>query len=149
MAFERLTADARAAVLAASEDEARAEGSATIEAEHLLLALAAHPSLEHLGLDRAEIAGALAREEERSLAAVGVAPGDYGSPTPTGRPRKPKLATSFKVALHRAVTTAQVCGDRRIGAHHLLGGVLAAEHGRVPRALRIAGIDVAELRTRL
>jgi ATP-dependent Clp protease ATP-binding subunit ClpA len=149
MTFERLTADARAAVLAASEEEARAAGSATIEAEHLLLALAAHPSLEHLGLDRAEIAGALAREEERSLAAVGISGGDYGPPHPADGPRRPKLATSFKLALHRAVTTAQLRGDKRIGAHHLLGGVLAAQHGRVPRALQIAGIDVAELRTRL
>jgi hypothetical protein len=41
MAVERFTKDARAAVLAASEEEARSSGQSTVEAEHLLLELVA------------------------------------------------------------------------------------------------------------
>lgn len=149
MPFERLTQDARALVHAASETEARANGHATVEAEHLLLALAAHPSLRGLGLDRDELAAALAQEEERSLASVGIAAGDFDLPAGRRGPNKPRFATSLKLALARALTVAAKHGDRRITAAHLLYGVLAAEHGRVPRALRIAGIDVAELRTRI
>jgi ATP-dependent Clp protease ATP-binding subunit ClpA len=148
MAFERLTKDARAAVLAASEEEARSTGHGSVEAEHLLLALAAHPDLSGLGLDHDALAAALAQEEERSLAAVGVAAGDFEMPIRRGR-RKPKLATSAKLALQRALTIAVKRGERRIQAGHLLHGVLAAEQGRVPRALQIAGTDVDELRAQI
>ena len=44
-----------------------------------------------------------------------------------------------------AVSIAVNRGERRIHAGHVLYGLLAAEHGRVPRALLIAGIDVDEL----
>jgi ATP-dependent Clp protease ATP-binding subunit ClpA len=149
MAFERLALDVRAVVLAASQEEARSLGSATIEAEHLLLALTAHPSLQHLGLDHDHIEQALAQEEERSLAAVGITAGDFDVPAPQAITRRPKLATSAKLALPRALTAAVRRGDRRIGPHHLLHGVLAADRGRVPRALQIAGIDIDDLRTKL
>jgi ATP-dependent Clp protease ATP-binding subunit ClpA len=149
MAFERFTKEARAVVLAAASGEATSTGADTIEAEHMLLALSTHPALMHLGLDHDRVADALAREEERSLAAVGVAAADHPSTSaPAGR-RRPKLATSSKLALQRGLLTARRRGDRQIEAHHLLLGVLAAEHGRVPRALEIAGIDRAELRARL
>jgi ATP-dependent Clp protease ATP-binding subunit ClpA len=149
MAFERFTKDARAAVLTASEKEARSSGQGTIEAEHLLLALAAHPDLRELGLDHEALVAALVQEEERSLAAVGIAAGDFGLPVTRSRRPKPKLATSAKLALQRALTIAVDRGERRIHAGHLLYGVLAAERGRVPRALQIAGIDVDELRARI
>lgn len=149
MAFERFTKDARAAVLTASEEEARSSGQGTIEAEHLLLALAAHPDLRELGLDHETLGAALAQEDERSLAAVGIAAGDFYLPVTRSRRPKPKLARSAKLALQRALTIAVDRGERRIHAGHLLYGVLAAERGRVPRALRIAGIDVDELRARI
>jgi ATP-dependent Clp protease ATP-binding subunit ClpA len=149
MAFERFTKDARAAVLTASEEEARSSGHGTIEAEHLLLALAAHPDLRELGLDHEALVAALAQEDERSLAAVGIAAGDFSLPVTRRRRPKPKLAASAKLALQRALTIAVNRGERRIHAGHLLYGVLAAEHGRVPRALQIAGIDVDELRARI
>jgi ATP-dependent Clp protease ATP-binding subunit ClpA len=149
MALERFTQDVRAVVLAASQEEARACGSATVEAEHLLLALTVHPSLQHLGLDHDQIEQALSQEEERSLASVGMADADVEPPTALAMPPRPKLATSAKLALQRSLTVARRRGDRRIQTHHLLYGVLAADHGRVPRALQIAGIDVEELRTRL
>jgi ATP-dependent Clp protease ATP-binding subunit ClpA len=148
MAFERFSKDARAIVLAASQEEAQTRGTGTVEAEHLLLALSAHPSLQHL-LDHDLIEQALIQEEDRSLASVGVFAGDFEDPTVSAAPRRTRLATSAKLALQRALTTAQRRHDRRIETHHLLLGVLAADHGRVPRALQIAGIDVAELRTRI
>jgi hypothetical protein len=48
-----------------------------------------------------------------------------------------------------AVSIAVNRGERRIHAGHVLYGVLAAEHGRVPRALLIAGIDVDDLRAQI
>jgi ATP-dependent Clp protease ATP-binding subunit ClpA len=148
MAFERLTKEARAAVIAACR-EAAAGGQGVVEAEHLLLALASHPELRGLGLDHEQLVAALAREEERSLAAIGVAAGDHELPALPRRTRSPKLATSTKLALQRALTIASRRGDRRIRAQHLLLGVLSAEHGRVPRTLEIVGLDIQELRARL
>ncbi len=145
MAFERFTRDARAAVVAARE-EARSSGQHTVESEHLLLALAARPEF---GLDRDHLVDALTHEEEQSLAAVGVAASEL-EPRTRGRARRePQFATSAKLALTRAMAGAAKRGDRRLSAGHVLLGVIAAEHGRVPRALRIAEIDVDELRARI
>ncbi len=147
---ERFVREARA-VAADAQDEARASGSSTIEAEHLLLALARDDAsragnvLRGSGLDHAAIKAALAEEYERSLTVVGVsldalAPG--ARPPFTGRPR---WAPSGKAALERALEAAQARGERRIGSGHLLLGVLAAEQGTVPRALRGVGAEPAEL----
>lgn len=148
MAFERFTRDARATVMAARE-EALAAGHATIEAEHLLLALSARPDLQGLGLDRERLLYALAAEEERSLAAVGVAASESDAPMGSRRPRDPQFATSAKLVLQRAVSAAAKRGDRRLDARHVLLGVLGARHGRVPRALEIAEVDVDALRARI
>ncbi len=148
MAFARFTKDARAVVVAAREEAQSAE-QGSIEAEHLLLAVASRPHLRALGLDRDDLADALAREEEHSLAAVGIAAVDYGPPAARRRFNDPRMATSAKVALQRALTAAVQRRDRSITAQHLLLGVLAAEHGRVPRALALADIDVDELRRRI
>ncbi|MBV9802972.1 MAG: hypothetical protein JO130_07280 [Solirubrobacterales bacterium] len=148
MAFERFTKDARATVMAARA-EALAAGHATIEAEHLLLALSERPDLQALGLDREQLSYALAAEEERSLAAVGVAASGPDEPIGPRRPRDPQFATSAKLALHRAVSAAAKRGDRRLDARHVLLGVLGAQYGRVPRALQIAEIDVDALRARI
>ena len=149
MAFERFTKNARAIVRAASQEEAQTQGTGAVQAEHLLLALSGHPTLQHLDLDHDRIEQALIQEEERSLASVGIASGDFEAPTPSAARQRTRLATSAKLALQRALMAAQRRHDRRIEAHHLLLGVLAADHGRVPRALDIAGIDLVELRARL
>jgi ATP-dependent Clp protease ATP-binding subunit ClpA len=148
MAFERFTTDARAAVVGA-RDEARALGRDTVESEHLLLALATRPEFNALGLNRDALADALTEEEERSLAAVGIAAGELEPAVSARAPRRLELATSAKLALQRALAVAVARGDRRLDAGHVLLGVLAAERGRVPRALRIAGIDVEELRAQV
>ena len=124
-------------------------GRHTVESEHLLLALASRPEFGPLGLDRDRLADALAEEEERSLAAVGVAAGELEPRVASRAPDEPRFATSSKLALQRAVAVAAKRGDRRLHAGHVLLGVFAAEHGRVPRALGIADIDVDELRARI
>jgi ATP-dependent Clp protease ATP-binding subunit ClpA len=140
--FERFTRDARAVVKDA-DTEARRLGSPTIEAEHMLLALARR---EPFGLDRDEVLSALEAERERSLMAVGISAGDFDlPPTPVTRPR---MAASAKIALERSLRASVARSDRRIEAGHILLGVLAAEAGTVPRALSLADIDRDELRTR-
>lgn len=140
--FERFTRDARAVVTDADR-EARRLGSPTIEAEHLLLALAGR---EPLGLDRDEVLRALEAERERSLMAVGIAAGDFE--LPPAAVTKPRMATSAKIALERSLRASIARSDRRIDAGHILLGLLAAEAGTVPRALALADIDRDELRAR-
>jgi ClpA/ClpB-like protein len=149
MAPVRFTKDVRASVLALAGKEARSSGRDAVEAEHLLLALAAHPDLRDFGLDRQRLAAALADEEEQSLAVVGISAAEFDLSATPRASHKARLATSSKLALHRAVKLAVSRGHRRVSAHHLLAGVFTAERGRVPRALEIAGIDIDHLRTKL
>jgi len=154
MMFERFTREARAVVKGA-EAEARALGSPTIEAEHVLLALtredaattAAGSALAEVGLDYEAAREALGAERERSLLAVGVAAGDFAVPI-TPLARRPKVGASTKTALERALRASVRRHDGRIEAGHVLLGVLQAEAGSVPRALTEAGVDRAELRAR-
>ncbi len=153
--FERLSREVRVVVQRAADQEAAALGSRTVEAEHLLLALGAGPSeqvaalLDDEGLDRDGLIAALERESERSLAAVGVEIGDYAPAALSLRPPlRPRFAASAKRALERTLPVAAARGDRRVGAAHLLVGVLLAELGTVPRALSAAGVDRAELLAR-
>lgn len=145
--FERFANDARTSVEAARK-EAQAAGMTPIEAEHLLLALSRRPEVRKLGLDHDEIAEALALEEERSLAAVGIDRSQYdlAGSAPRGAA---KLSTSAKLAIERALKITVKRGQRRVTALNLLLGVISPEHGRVPRALEVAGIDIHELRARL
>ena len=133
---EAFTQEARSVVTRA-EDEARDAGSRTIEAEHLLLA-ASGP----VGLDRTEIADALAEEWRASLDAAGVG---VAIPEPSRRGGRVKFGASAKLALERALRVAVDRGDKRIEARHVALGVLAAERGTVPRALERAGVDTAWL----
>jgi D-alanyl-D-alanine carboxypeptidase len=153
--FERFTKEARTIVRRA-EQEAEALGSPTIEAEHLLLALAddraggaAAVLLRDEGLDPGGVHAALERETELSLAAAGVSLADFALPeTPSAPRRRPRIAASTRRALERALRTVAARGDRRIGSGHVLVGVLRAEVGTVPRALASAGVDRIALATR-
>ena len=145
--FDRFASGARTTVTAAGK-EACAAGVTAIEAEHLLLALSRRPEIRAFGLDHDEIVEALAVEEERSLAAVGIDRSQYDL-TGSAQRDATKLGTSAKLAIERAVKVTAKRGQRRLTGLHLLLGVIGAEHGRVPRALKIAGIDVYELRARL
>lgn len=125
--------------------EARQDGSATIEAHHLLLAMAAEPGdpvgriLTAAGLDRATIRSALDREFEHSLAAVGVSIAEFGLAPATPDPQRTlHPGASIQLALERSIKAG---GRRELEPAHLLLGVLRAEVGTVPRALDLAGVD--------
>ena len=93
--------------------------SPTLEAEHLLLAVArrpatpAHRVLVEAGLGYDEIHDALADEFAGSLAAVGVtlAAFDLTATAETGR--TPRWGTSAKLALQRSSKLAAVTGHRQ------------------------------------
>ncbi len=137
------------AVLAAAEDEARYDSSPTVEARHLLLALAGQPEaitqavLGPVGLDHQGARAALDREFERSLSTVGLSPAMYALPRPSASPAHPRLGSSAKLAIERGL--ASVARKKDLRQAHLLLGVLRAEVGSVARALSLAGIDRSAL----
>jgi ATP-dependent Clp protease ATP-binding subunit ClpA len=152
--FERFSREAREVVKDAAA-EARELGSPTVEAEHILLALArqdpgtsvAGSALAAVGLDYDAARQALDSERDRSLMAVGIAAGDFDlPPAPLGH--RPRIAASAKTTLERALRASLVRSDRRIGGGHLLLALLQAEAGTVPRALAEAGVDRAALGAR-
>ncbi|HEV2753382.1 MAG TPA: Clp protease N-terminal domain-containing protein [Solirubrobacteraceae bacterium] len=148
--FERFVEEARVLALEA-QAEARASGSPTVEAEHVLLALAGDTGglggevLRGAGLDHAAIRQSLDEEFERSLRAVGVALDALGTRQRLPFTGRPRWAASGKAALERALGAAHARGDRRIEAGHVLLGVLAARDGTVPRALQGTGVEPGEL----
>ena len=130
--------------------EARADGSSTVEAHHLLLAVAAsdEPSTRELlasvGLDEAAIRAALDREFAHSLGAAGVSVEGTDMPRPTHtRDEPPPLGSSVKLAMERGV--GSVSRKQNLQPAHLLMGIMQAALGTVPRALALAGIDRAAL----
>ncbi|MFI5979053.1 Clp protease N-terminal domain-containing protein [Streptomyces sp. NPDC051452] len=140
------------AVIVRAMNEAQDEGSATIDAHHLLLSLAADQGstaqqvLASVGLDRAAVRGALDREFEHSLSMVGVSPAAYDLPRPSHASQQPKMGASARLALERSFASAR---KKDLQSAHLLLGVLQAQIGTVPRALALAGIDQAELADRV
>jgi len=136
--FERFTKDARRTVEEARH-EAQAAGSPTLEAEHLLLALARrpHPVLAVEDVDVARVEEALAHERAASLAAAGVEWDVDARPTRA----EPRFAASAKLALERSLPAAIARRDRRLTSDHILLGILEADAGTVPRALELAGVD--------
>jgi ATP-dependent Clp protease ATP-binding subunit ClpA len=153
--FERFTGDARQVVKRAHE-EATSLGSPTIEAEHLLIALADPASgppadvLAEAGLDRGRLVAALDEEIAYSLEAIGLAGDHLIEQAPRPGPRRPRgWGQSAKLALQRTVEVAGERKERRLLAGHILLAVLAAEAGTVPRVLRLAGVEPAELAGRM
>ena len=152
--FERFTREARLVVTTA-ESEARELGSPAIEAEHLLLALTRLDETTPVGgalaearLDHAALLDALDAERERSLMAVGISIGDFDLP-PARPSAKPRMAAGAKSALEHALRISLARADKRIGSGHILLALLRAEAGTVPRALKGAGVDRAELNDRV
>ncbi|MFC5826864.1 Clp protease N-terminal domain-containing protein [Nonomuraea insulae] len=142
------------AIIQRGEVAAKEDGSAAIEAHHLLLGIADHEDttpgaiLVAAGLDRESIRGALDREFEHSLSTVGVSPSAYSLPRPALDPdRHLGMGASARLALERGFAHAARKKDLRPA--HLLLGVLEAEIGTVPRALQLAGVDREELMGRV
>ena len=150
--FERFVREARQVALEATS-VAAGLGSSSVEAEHLLVSLAAgdHPAgsaLRDAGLDPQELRDAIQRDFERVLDRVGIDMSGVDLSSHCRR-TKPRWGTSAKQGLERAVVEAKRRGDRHIGCEHILLGLLRAEHGMVPRLLAAEGIDRDELTGRL
>ena len=150
--FERFVADARRVALEANS-VAAGLGSPSVEAEHLLVSIAASPNpaghaLRDVGLDSAELRDAIQRDFERVLGRVGIDASGLDL-SANCRRTKPRWGASAKQGLERAVKEAMLRGDRRIDCEHILLGLLRAEHGTVPRLLAAEGIDRDELTGRL
>jgi ATP-dependent Clp protease ATP-binding subunit ClpA len=141
------------AVLVRAEHEAREDGSRTIEAQHMFLAVAAEPEpvvselLASAGLDRAAVQAAVEQEFVHSLSVVGVSSSTYDLPKPSRMPTHPGLGTSAKLALERGLGAA--LRKKELRPAHVLLGILSAQAGPVPRALDLAGVDREALRDRV
>jgi ATP-dependent Clp protease ATP-binding subunit ClpA len=139
-----------AEILDQAGHEARAEGSSTVEAQHVLLAIAAseEPSTRELlalvGLNHGAVRTALDREFEQSLSAAGVSVdlADLPRSTHSGD-RSAALGSSVKLAIERAM--GSVTRKQNARPAHLLLGIVQAPVGTVPRALAQAGVDRAAL----
>ncbi|WP_419993722.1 Clp protease N-terminal domain-containing protein [Streptomyces boninensis] len=132
-------------VMERAEAEARQDSSTTIDAHHVLLAMAAEYGsdaqrmLAAAGLGYEPLKKALRQEFAHSLAAAGVSLDDYDLPPATQDPsQRLRLGASFKLAMERLMTTYRK-KDLRSG--HLLLSLLKAEAGTIPRALALAGVD--------
>ena len=145
--------DVRAILVRAARAEARRDGSRTIEAEHVLLAVAALEDsaasrlLAEAGLTEDAIRAALNQEWEQSLAVAGIAvrTGLLPEATPD-RARDPQIGESVKLLLRRAMDAPPK--GARIGPMRVLVGLLDTERGRVARALQAAGVDRVSLRAK-
>ncbi len=154
MIFGRFAAESRKVVTGACKIATELDSS-TVEAEHLLLAVArqpaspAHRVLIDAGLDYEALRDALQAEFEASLAVVGVSVADFDIKSTAPRRGPTKWGTSAKVALERCAKIAAARRDRRVLAGHILLGVLRAPAGTVPRALEQAGVDRIALSDRV
>jgi D-alanyl-D-alanine carboxypeptidase len=152
--FGTFAAESRKVVESACKIATELESS-TVEAEHLLLAVArepaspAHRMLLDAGLDYDELRQALQAEFEASLAVVGVSVTDFDVRSVARRRGPVKWGTSAKLALSRCAKIAAARRDRRVLAGHIVLGVLRAPAGTVPRALDQAGVDRIALSDRV
>ena len=152
--FKKFATDSRQVVACAREIASGLE-SPTVEAEHLLLAVARQRAtttqrvLAEAGLDYERIREALGAEFERTLAAVGVALDDFDLTATGETARVVRWGTSAKLALARSAKIADTRRDRHLAPGHILLGILKAPAGTVPRALERAGVDRVELSRRV
>jgi ATP-dependent Clp protease ATP-binding subunit ClpA len=137
--------------------EAQVDHSSRIEAQHVLLAISAQPDttaariLLSAGLGHRALQEAFERESAQSLRAAGVSLEGFDLPqneaigAAGGIAPVTDLGTSVRTALERGVSGIR----RNPRPEHLLLGILQAEHGTVPRALALAGIDRGALLLRV
>ena len=143
--FERFTKPARETVKAARAI-AVADHAPTVEAEHLLLALAAkergiNDVMRRLGLTELRVREALDIEFTDALRAVGVT---ITAPAPRRLPGRPSPAfgQSAKLAIERTLTMALDRNDKQLDDRHLLLALATAEAGVVPRVLRSLDVSI-------
>ncbi len=138
-------------VIGVSMIEATNRSSATVEAEHLLLALlfarTNHGAqiLAGSGLSYETFGQALEAEREQTLARIGVSIHDPSrlQAAPRVRSGRPRFGASAKDAFDRAskIVKAKRGRAQRFTDVDFLVGILSAELGTVPRALARGGFD--------
>jgi len=143
--FERFAKESRQAVVRA-QDAARRHGVELVEPEHLLLALAeggedpAARALAEAGLDAGSLERAIEQDLVATLKLVGV-PASVVASTPVHpRADNPGFGVLVKQVLERSLRQAVSRGERRLGAEHLLLGLLDPPPASVARLL--ARLDV-------
>ena len=144
--FERFARESRQAVVRA-QDAARRQGVEQVEPEHLLIALAeggadpAARALAEAGLDARTIERAIEQDLVATLELVGV-PASVVASTPVHpRADNPGFGVLMKQVLERSLQQAVRRGERRLGAEHLLLGLLDPPPASVARVL--GALDVA------
>jgi ATP-dependent Clp protease ATP-binding subunit ClpA len=151
--FERFSRSARATVKRA-RDVAAVDGSETVEAQHLLLALTRHAgnptarALDTLGMSEQAVRAALEEEFTHALQTVGVtATVPQRRPSRAGRSGRPtpKWGQSAKLALVRALQVTVDRGHKRIDDRHLLIALSLAEAGVMPRVLNALGVTASDI----
>jgi hypothetical protein len=138
-------------------DEAAARGAANVEAEHLLLAVAADPTLPgaralaDVGWNHDAILAALDTERAAALRAAGIEPVAPELLTATRRQARPGWGASAREAVRRAGLGVGRGGGQRTdsGDAAVVLGAVEAETGTVPRMLAYGRIDREALTTRL
>ena len=149
--FERFVRDAHYAALEATS-VAAGLGSDSVEAEHLLISLAAGTTVPPTPCARPGSTPPNCATRSSALRARAAHRRDRRQrrrPLRQLPPHQAALGRSAKQGLQRAHADAKQRGDRKVGCEHVLRGLLAAEHGTVPRILAAEGIDRDELTGRL
>jgi len=145
MEIQHATAREFRTLMERSQQEAAERGAGTVEAEHILLALAGMPDsrggafLVAHGLDRETLDAALTAERRHSLGSVGAPV--FGDTQLAATPRrvKPRWGASSREAVQRGMRLSRSREDA--GTLNLVVGALMAELGTVPRMLALAGVD--------
>ncbi|HEY7200583.1 MAG TPA: Clp protease N-terminal domain-containing protein [Candidatus Dormibacteraeota bacterium] len=128
--FDRFDEAAKRTLERAQSEAERCRHS-YIGTEHLLLAMVRGPGVAGQALARLGMTPEAVEDRlEAMLSRVPSAPGDVQSPVPTARARK---------AIELAYRAAEEAGQRHIGTHHLLLGLLAEGQGVAVHVLGDAG----------
>lgn len=133
-------------LLLRAQDEAADRGAPAVEAEHLLLAMAAVPFgqasrvLQALGVSRDSIAQALDRERTSALAVVGVETRGLPHPQPVRDSRRHLWGPSARLAAERS--TKEDSADTQL---RILLGIVHAEAGVIPRLLAELGLTTSDV----
>ncbi len=148
--FEHFARESRQAVVRA-QDAARRQGVEQVEPEHLLIALAegqadpAARALAEAGLDARSLERAIEQDLVATLEIVGV-PASVVASTPV-RPRadNPGFGVLVKQVLERSLRQAIRRGERRLGAEHLLLGLLDPPPASIARVLGALDVEPGRL----
>lgn len=141
-------------LLSAAEEAARAMGDDEPGAEHMVLAALGLPdgtaraAFAAVGADPDAFRAAVLRQHRDALAAVGVDPAmDARVRSEPAPPRGPMQGTpAGRRTFQDAVALSRRRRPSRLRGADVVAAAAAHEHGTVPRALRVMGVDRDALR---